>query len=128
MVAALRGNVLAFGLFAAFFALHIVGGATDQGWLFAIAVALIAATAVGFPWLAAKFGRAAAASDRKLTVALGAVIGAALTAGVFWAANDRSWAIWHVPAAAAIALAVAAFTLQGGAAAFRRGRGSPARG
>ena len=38
----------AFGLFAAAFALHIVGGASGQRWLFAIAVALIYLTATGF--------------------------------------------------------------------------------
>ena len=49
----IRGEVIAFVLFAASFALHIVAGAMDQGWLFAIAVVLIYISATGFPAIAA---------------------------------------------------------------------------
>ncbi len=52
MTRSIFGLISAFALFAASFALHIVGGATDQGWLFAIAVGLIFLTATGFPAIA----------------------------------------------------------------------------
>jgi hypothetical protein len=128
VVAALRGNLLAFALFAAFFALHIVGGATDQGWLFAIAVVLIALTAAGFPALALMVSGAAGPQSRALTLAFGAVAGFALTAATLWAANDRAWAWWHFPAAAAISLAVSLAVMQRGAPLLRRRRGSPSPG
>jgi hypothetical protein len=47
-----RGVLAAAVLFLGAFGLHIVGGATDQSWLFAIAVGLIYLLATGFPWLA----------------------------------------------------------------------------
>jgi hypothetical protein len=103
-----RGIVIAFGLFAASFALHIVGGATDQGWLFAIAVALIFITAVGFPTIAgllARHGPHAAA----ITVSF--LVGVALTSSALWAANGRSWAWWTVPAALALVVATNAAAL-----------------
>jgi hypothetical protein len=127
-MAAMRGNFLAFVLFAAFFALHIVGGATDQGWLFAIAVVLIAISAITFPMVAMLLARPATTRQRALTVAIGFAAGAALTAGVFWAANDRAWAWWHWPAAIAIVGTVAWLTLQRGPRAVMRGRGSPSPG
>jgi hypothetical protein len=99
MRVALTGNILAFGVFAAAFALHIVGGATDQGWLFAIAVVLIFWAAIDFPTLALALSRARAGSARALTAALGAAIGVALTASALWAAADRSWQWWTVPLA-----------------------------
>jgi hypothetical protein len=106
---ALRGLVLAFGVFAASFALHVVAGAADLGWLFAIAVGLIFASAAGFPALAALLaGRA----DRFVIVA-GGVAGYGLTLGALWAANGRAFAWWVWPLAAALVVAVsgAAFAL-----------------
>ncbi len=93
----LKGLGGAFLIFAACFALHIVGGATDQDWLFAIAVVLIYLTASGFPaiaWLLS--GRPA--SDRTLLVA-GAAIGFVLTVAALRAANDRTFAWWQPPLA-----------------------------
>lgn len=95
----IRGFVLTFGLFAASFALHIVGGATDQGWLFIIAVALIFATATGFPAIMHAFAgrRARSRQGRRLWI-VGTVAGVILTASALWAVNDRSMAWWLVPA------------------------------
>jgi hypothetical protein len=93
----LIGNVGAFVLFAAFFALHIVGGASDQGWLFNLAVVLILLTATGFPVVASLLAR----SRDRATLALGFVVGSFLTGGALWAANDRSMAWWIVPVAPA---------------------------
>ena len=96
----LRGLVLAFGLFAAAFALHVVGGATDQGWLFATAVVLIFASAVLFPAIAFLLARSPSGDERRVTAALGGLAGIVLTASALWAANDRSMAWWTVPVAA----------------------------
>jgi hypothetical protein len=125
-MAAVRGNVIAFLLFAASFALHIVGGAMDQGWLFAVAVALIAVCAAGFPVIAVAFSGASSGSERALTAAIGGAAGAALTASALWAAEGRAWAWWHIPLALAIALAATAVALRGGI--VRPGRGSPSHG
>ncbi|MGK2966392.1 MAG: hypothetical protein ACSLFM_12425 [Tepidiformaceae bacterium] len=95
---------VAFGLFAGSFVLHIVGGATDQGWLFAVAVALIYLTAAGFPAIA---GRIAGRAD-VVTFGLGVVAGVALTSGALWAANDRSWALWTVPLSVVLTLVTSA--------------------
>jgi hypothetical protein len=126
VLAALRGNGIGLGLFAAFFALHIVGGATDQAWLFAIAVVLIAATAILFPASAVYLGRARDRREIAWTAAVGGVIGAALLAGVFWAANDRAWEWWHVPAAGAISLVVAGLARRERPSRLKRGPVSPA--
>lgn len=103
-MAELRGLGVAFGLFAASFALHIVAGASGQRWLFALAVALIYALAAGFPavaaWLA---GRANAA-----VLIPGSVAGAVFTTGALWATNGRAFAWWEVPLAAALVIAAAA--------------------
>lgn len=91
------GLVVAFGLFAASFALHIVGAALDQRWLFWLAVGLVYLFATGFPivaWVAA----GAPPGDR-ITLALGTVAGLALTVGALWAANDRAFAWWQWPLA-----------------------------
>ncbi len=120
--------MIALALFAASFALHIVGGATDQAWLFAIAVALIATCAVGFPWLAAALGRPRSAGEQRLTLLLGFAFGTILTASALWAANDRSWAWWHGFAAIAAVGAVAFLALQRGGARLRPRRGSPSPG
>ncbi len=114
-----RGLVLAFGLFAAAFVLHIVGGATDQGWLFAIAVVLIFAMAVLFPAIAVALARSPSGNERRVTAALGALAGIALTASALWAANDRTMAWWTVPVAA---IAVAGANGAAWAAANRRKR------
>lgn len=94
---ALRGLTIAFGFFAASFALHIVGGATDQGWLFALAVALIYVAATGFPAVALMASGLHAGADwpSRLTLGLGAVAGAAFTVGALWATNGRAFAWWE---------------------------------
>lgn len=98
----IRGFVLTFGLFAAAFALHIVGGATDQGWLFVTAVVLIFVTAAGFPAIMHAFaGRRARTRQGRPLWIVGTVAGVILTASALWAANDRSMAWWLVPAGAA---------------------------
>ena len=102
----LRGFGIAFGVFAASFALHIVGGATNQDWLFGTAVALIYLSATGFPviaWLAA----GALANDRVL-FSLGMVAGFGLTLSALWAANDRAFAGWQFPLGVALVLTTSA--------------------
>jgi hypothetical protein len=90
--------VLALGFFAASFGLHIVGGATGQGWLFAIAVALIYVSATGFAGIAAWLsGRSRATGD--LVLFGWGIAGVAFTTGALWAANGRAFAWWEVPAA-----------------------------
>jgi hypothetical protein len=99
-MATLRGTVLAFGLFAGSFALHVVAGATDQDWLFAAAVVLIYLSATGFAGIAALltgWDRGDVSGDTVL-VAWG-VIGVAFTSGALWAANGRAFAWWEVPLA-----------------------------
>ena len=99
-----RGLGLGFVAFAAFFALHIVGGATDQGWLFAIAVGLIYASAMAFAPLAATLsGAAPGTAARRTTMALGFIAAIGLTAGTLWATNDRAWAWWTWPGAIGLA-------------------------
>ncbi|MCC7366582.1 MAG: hypothetical protein IT303_19650 [Dehalococcoidia bacterium] len=106
-MAAIRGLTLAFGLFAGSFALHIVGGATDQGWLFAIAVAIIFVSATGFPALAVFFAgpRLSPAATRPV-LAIGALAGLVFTAGALWAANERAFAAWHIVAVPALVTGV----------------------
>jgi uncharacterized membrane protein len=97
-----RGLLAAFGFFAASFALHIVGGATGQGWLFAIAVALIYLTASAFPVIALwSAGHVARATH---VVGPGALIGIVLTASALRAANDRTFAWWQPPLAVVLVL------------------------
>lgn len=108
-MAVIRGLVLALTFFAASFALHIVGGATDQSWLFAMAVVLIFLSATGFPAFAAFFGRT---MDRAL-LAVGGAVGVVLTAGALWAANDRGFAWWHGPAAVGLVVVVSYVLLAG---------------
>lgn len=98
----MRGFGIAFGVFAASFALHIVGGATDQDWLFGTAVALIYLSATGFAvvaWLAA-----GARPNDRLLVGAGMAAGFVLTLSALWAADDRSFAGWHVPLGVALVL------------------------
>ena len=109
---ALRGLMLAFGLFALSFALHIVGGASGQEWLFNLAVVLIFGTAVAFPAVALLFAGRPSGVMRNATLNLGFVIGTALTASAFWAANGRSFAWWEIPLAAAAVLGTSAVIIQ----------------
>ncbi len=98
----MRGFGIAFGVFAASFALHIVGGATDQNWLFGTAVALIYLSATGFAviaWLAA-----GACPNDRLLVGAGMAAGFGLTLSALWAADGRSFAGWHVPLGVALVL------------------------
>lgn len=105
-----RGLVLTFLCFAAAFALHIVGGATDQDWLFAIAVGLIFLIATGYSGFALWFAGLAYGGNRAASVTdlLGGVAGSALTIGALWAANDRAFEVWHFAAAPLIESAVSA--------------------
>lgn len=127
MTRAVRGLVLAFGIFAASFALHIVGGATDQGWLFAIAVALIFISAVCFPTLALQLtGHPRNWATTMFVAVAGGVIGVVLTASAFWAANDRTFAWWEIPLATVLvgALNISLIRLRSGR---RSGLGQMAR-
>jgi len=108
-----RGIVIAFGLFAASFALHIVGGATDQGWLFAIAVALIFVSATGFPVIAAWAGGfdGLQSVEARATGAIGAAAGYGFTVGALWASNGRAFAWWEFPLATGLVVAGSAVLL-----------------
>ncbi|MBK6662061.1 MAG: hypothetical protein IPG47_04675 [Thermoflexaceae bacterium] len=101
----IRGEVIAFVLFAASFALHIVAGAMDQGWLFAIAVVLIYISATGFPAIAAWTSRVSSARARWLAVIVGVPFALLFTGGALWAANGRAMA-WWVPPAAIVLISV----------------------
>lgn len=103
---AARGLGFAFVFFAASFALHIVGGATDQGWLFAIAVALIYVAATGFPAIAlAAAGLTRSAGwQARLTLGVGTAAGLVFTLGALWAANGRAFAWQQFPLAPLLAL------------------------
>ena len=118
-----RGIVLAFGAFVASFALHIVGGASGQGWLFNLAVGLIFLTAAGFPAVAWLLAGRPTGQGRNLVLNIGFVAGTVLTASALWAANGRSVAWWELPAAAALVLLVSGglMVAVGSGAAARRG-------
>lgn len=95
-MAVTRGIAGAFAFFVASFALHVVGGATGSGWLFAIAVALIYLAAAGFPAIAmALSGAKAGSASRRAAFIAGIPAGVGLTAAALWAANDRAFAWWH---------------------------------
>lgn len=96
-----RGLGGASAIFAASFALHIVGGATDQRWLFWTAVALIYATAILFPAIAARLSGLPHGSERKALLLLSVPLGAFFLGGAFWAANGRTFAWWIAPLALA---------------------------
>jgi len=110
MARGIIGLVLTFAAFSAAFALHVVGGATDQGWLFAIAVGLIFLIATGFSGFALWFAGLAYAGTRPAMVTdlLGGIAGSALTVGALWAANDRAFEPWHFMAAPLIEAVVSA--------------------
>lgn len=91
-----RGLGLTFAAFAAAFALHVVGGATGQAWLFAIAVGLIYLTATGFPAIALWISglRYRSGGNSEVVYRVGVLAGMGLTLGTLWATNDRSFGTW----------------------------------
>lgn len=114
MLQAAKGFAVAAAAFLVAFALHVLGGATDQAWLFGIAVGLIFVTAAGFPaiviWTSGlKYGGSDLA---RFAYGAGVVVGTGLTLGALWASNDRGFAGWHFPASiilVAVASAVILF-------------------
>ncbi|MDZ7728910.1 MAG: hypothetical protein U5Q44_12345 [Dehalococcoidia bacterium] len=117
-----QGLVLALGIFAASFALHIVGGATDQGWLFGLAVVLIYISASGFgaiAWLLA-----GAREGDRLTLVIGSLAALALTVSALWAANDRAFAWWQAPVAPVLVV-ITSGAIYGGWLAWRKRRVAP---
>jgi hypothetical protein len=110
---AVRGLGFAFGGFAASFALHIIGGATDQGWLFVVAVALIFVTATGFPVIAALCAGFTNSQTReaRVTIVIGAGAGYGFTVAALWAANGRAFAWWEYPATMGLMLVISATLL-----------------
>ena len=105
-----KGLILTFACFAAAFVLHIVAGATDQDWLFAIAVGLIFLIATGYSGFALWFAGLAYGGNRQASITdlLGGIAGSALTIGALWAANDRAFEVWHFAAAPLMESAVSA--------------------
>ena len=100
------GLGVALGLFLASFALHIVGGATDQSWLFAMAVALIFVTATGFPVIAmwaSRLGELQSLAARSVG-GIGAAAGFGFTVAALWAANGRAFAWWEFPLGSVLVL------------------------
>jgi len=91
-----KGLGLTFAAFAAAFALHVVGGATGQAWLFAIAVGLIYLTATGFPAIALWVSglKYHSGRDSEVVYRAGVLAGMGLTLGALWATNDRSFGTW----------------------------------
>jgi len=108
-----RGLALTFLAFAAAFVLHIIGGATNQDWLFAFAVVLIIIIATGFSGWALWFAGLADSGSRAAMVTdlLGGIAGSLLTIGVLWAANGRSFEAWHFLAAPLIECGVSALVV-----------------
>lgn len=100
---ALLGPVGAFGAFVLAFVLHIVGGATDQDWLFTLAVIAIFGVAASFPVISVLLGRPRVQRDRRLMMVVAALVGTALMAATLWATNDRAWAVWTLPFAIIVA-------------------------
>ncbi|MEO6398462.1 MAG: hypothetical protein ABIP13_08340, partial [Tepidiformaceae bacterium] len=108
-----RGLIVALGLFLASFALHIVGGATDQRWLFAIAVGLIYLTATGFganALIASGLAWAERAGVRTV-LGIGSCAGVVFTIGALWAANGRAFAWWQLLLAPGLVLVTSATLL-----------------
>ena len=96
---AVRGIGGALALFLAAFGLHIVAGATDQGWLFTIAVDLIFFFAVGFVWVATLLSGERIREAHRYFFLTAFLIALALTGATLWAVSDRSFEFWHAPAA-----------------------------
>jgi hypothetical protein len=113
MMQAARGLGLTFAAFAAAFALHVVGGATGQGWLFAIAVGLIYLTAMGFPAIALWVSGLKYRDGRESEVVYrgGVLVGMGLTLGALWATNDRSFGTWVFLATPLLVAVVSALVL-----------------
>ena len=109
---AVRGNLIALCIFAAAFVLHIVGGATDQGWLFKLAVVLTFASAVLFPVVAGAASGTIAGAEARWGVAVAILIGATLTASALWAVNDRTFAWWQ-PVGGAILVVIGILVARG---------------
>lgn len=113
MLQAAKGIGLTLGAFALAFALHIVGGATDQRWLFAIAVGLIYTIATGFPaialWVSGQVYKGTEAA--KFTYTAGVIIGTGLTLGALWATNDREFTAWHFPVSLILVAVISAIVL-----------------
>ena len=109
----MRGVIVALAIFVASFALHVVGGATGQGWLFAIAVALIFVSATGFPVIAVWAGGFAdlRSAEARATGAIGAAAGYGFTVSALWAANGRGFAWWEFPLSALLVLVGSAVLL-----------------
>lgn len=104
--------LIAFGLFLAGFAGHIIAGATDQDGLFLFAVVWIFVTALGFPATVMMFaGTDLRTRQGLLVLAAAFACGYALTLGTLWAANDRSFAAWHFPVAALLVAVVSGLKL-----------------
>ncbi|MEP7214815.1 MAG: hypothetical protein ABI782_01100 [Anaerolineaceae bacterium] len=120
----IRGLAVAFALFAGSFALHIIGGATDQRWLFAIAVGLIYVTATGFPAIALVTSGLTLndGQQMKLVLGIGALAGVCFTIAALWAANGRAFAWWQFPLGPALVLFTSIVLL-----AMRRFAGRPAK-
>ena len=108
----LRGLGLAGLAFLGAFALHIVGGASGQRWLFAIAVGLIYLFAAAFPVVALLFAGRVSRLERAIILNAGIVIGIALLGAALWAANGRSFAWWTTPAAIVGTFATSAIALR----------------
>ena len=130
LLSVVRGLGVALGLFLASFALHIVGGATDQSWLFAIAVALIFVTATGFPVIAmwaSGLGELQSLPAR-VVGGVGAAAGFGFTVAALWAANGRAFAWWEFPLGSVLVLFGSGVLLGAWLFAASRNPGSPAPG
>ena len=98
----------AAALFLGAFGLHIVGGATNQGWLFAIAVVLIFLVAAGFSWIAASLARTPIPDADAGFLVPAFALALVLTEATLWAASDRAFELWHIPATPVLVFGVTA--------------------
>jgi hypothetical protein len=107
-VALLRGFGAASVVFIASFAVHIVGGASGQGWLFGLAIASIFLSSTGFPLIVAAGAELSLVPARPshVVLATSGLAGAALTASALWAANGRALTWWEAPAGLALVAVV----------------------
>ncbi len=113
MIQAAKGIGITLAAFALAFGLHIIGAATNQGWLFAVAVGLIFAISTGFPaialWVSGLAYKGSEAAQ--FTYRFGVIIGTGLTLGALWATNDRAFTAWHFPVSILSVAVVSAFVL-----------------